>query len=149
MRNGFTFAFIKYCFIFAVVLFLTSCASQQNMTEIPVNTPNSFSAEGDMPAPDRWWTAFGDDSLTAWVDTAISSNFTLRSAWQRLLASQAVAKRARAPLFPTLEADVSADRQRFADSGRITEELSLGLSTVYEIDLWGRIEPATFEWTLS
>ncbi|NBB76081.1 MAG: efflux transporter outer membrane subunit, partial [Bacteroidetes bacterium] len=97
---------------------------------------------GDSLAPDRWWTSFGNETLTAWVDSAITSNFTLQSAWQRLRASRAVVKREQAPLFPTLEANVSADRQRFAATGNIREELGMGLSTIYEVDLWGRIRSA-------
>jgi NodT family efflux transporter outer membrane factor (OMF) lipoprotein len=142
MHTGLSDKFIIYLALLGAVLLLSSCASKKTVTEIPVQAPESFSVEGDTLAPDRWWTAFGDENLTAWVDTAISSNFTLRSAWQRLLASQAIAKRERAPLFPTLEADISADRSRFAETGNITEELSMGLSTVYEVDLWGRIRSA-------
>src|SRR6056297_1909069 len=142
MQNGNPFDILKYCAFFIAVLLLASCASQRTTTELPIESPDSFSMEGDTIAPDRWWTAFGDDNLNAWVDSAMTSNFTLQSAWQRLIASRAVVMREQAPLFPTLEADVSADRQRFADSGRITEELSLGLSTVYEVDLWGRIRSA-------
>jgi len=142
MRTGLPDNFLTYFAFLGAVLILSSCASKKTITDIPVDPPGSFSVDGDTLAPDRWWTAFDDDSLTAWVDSAMTSNFTLQSAWQRLLASRAVVKREQSPLFPTLEADVSADRQRFADSGRITEELSLGLSTVYEVDLWGRIRSA-------
>jgi len=142
MRTGLPDNFLTYFAFLGAVLILSSCASKKTIKDIPVDPPGSFSVDGDTLAPDRWWTAFDDDSLTAWVDSAMTSNFTLQSAWQRLLASRAAVKREQSPLFPTLEADVSADRQRFADSGRITEELSLGLSTVYEVDLWGRIRSA-------
>lgn len=142
MHNGLLYDIIKYCAFFLAILLLSSCASQKTTTELLIEAPDSFSVDGDSLAPDRWWTAFGDSSLNAWVDTAMTSNFTLQSAWQRLIASRAVIVREQAPLFPTLETVVSADRQRFADSGAITEELSLGLSTVYEIDLWGRIRSA-------
>jgi NodT family efflux transporter outer membrane factor (OMF) lipoprotein len=142
MHNGILYDILKYCAFFLAVLLLSSCASQKTTTELPVEAPDSFSVDGDSIAPDRWWTAFGDSSLNAWVDSAMTSNFTLQSALQRLIASRAVVVREQSPLFPTLEAGASADRQRFADSGAITEELSLGLSTVYEIDLWGRIRSA-------
>ena len=142
MSTGLPDNFLTYFAFLGAVLILSSCASKKTFTDMPVDPPNSFSVDGETLTPDRWWTTFDDDSLTAWVDSAMTSNFTLQSAWQRLLASRAVVKREQSQLFPTLEADVSADRQRFADSGRITEEMSLGLSTVYEVDLWGRIRSA-------
>ncbi|MDZ7690356.1 MAG: TolC family protein [Balneolaceae bacterium] len=63
-----------------------------------------FPEAGTLQVPDRWWTSFENQKLNTMVDTALASNFTLRTAWQRLRASQAVVDRERSDLFPDLEA---------------------------------------------
>ena len=118
---------------------LLGCAAQTE-TQAPVEPPNQFSASGDQGLPDRWWTAFESDSLSALVDSATTANFTLRSAWQRLQAAEAVVERESGALYPDLEASGRAERRggtedAFAEGGNF----EVGLSTVYEVDLWGRI----------
>ncbi len=126
-------------------LFLFSCATQTKNVSLPVDTPQTFSNSGTSEMPDRWWTAFGSKELNAAVDTALQSNFNLKTAWQRLRASQAVVDRESSVLFPDLEATAQAETTRDRDTEsdfEDAESLSLGLSSVYEVDLWGRIRSA-------
>jgi len=125
---------------------LLGCAAQTE-TSAPVESPDQFSASGTEAVPDRWWTAFESDTLNAVVDSATAANFTLRSAWQRLQAAEAVVDREAGALYPDLEASGRAERRggtedafggtedAFVEGGNF----ELGLSTVYEVDLWGRI----------
>lgn len=118
---------------------LLGCAAQTE-TSAPVESPDQFSASGTQAVPDRWWTAFESDTLNALVDSATAANFTLRSAWQRLQAAEAVVDREAGALYPDLEGSGRAERRggtedAFAEGGNF----ELGLSTVYEVDLWGRI----------
>ena len=118
---------------------LLGCAAQTE-TQAPVEPPEQFSTSGEEAMPDEWWTAFESDSLNALVDSATAANFTLRSAWQRLQAAEAVVDREGGALYPDLEASGRAERRggtedAFAEGGNF----EVGLCTVYEVDLWGRI----------
>jgi multidrug efflux system outer membrane protein len=52
--------------------------------------------------PERWWTTFGDSTLTTLVDTAIASNLDLTAAQARVQELAAQFRIARAPLFPSV-----------------------------------------------
>lgn len=104
-------------------------------------------------ASSRWWTAFGDTTLSTLVDSALVANRDLRAARARLEELAAQFRIARAPLFPS--ATASSDRQYqntpantgiggAIGGGRgpdrfefVNYTATLGLS--YEIDLWGRV----------
>ena len=118
------------------------CTTQTATVSPPVDTTASFSESGAAAVPDRWWTAFDNEDLSAVVDSATAANFTLLSAWQRLKAAQAVVDRESGALFPDLEGSAQARTTRGERSGgenADAESFSLGLSSVYEIDIWGRI----------
>jgi multidrug efflux system outer membrane protein len=53
----------------------------------------------------RWWTAFGDTTLTTLVDTALAANFDLAAAQARVKELAAQYRIARAPLFPSVTAN--------------------------------------------
>ena len=117
------------------------CAPQQAPTP-PVDPPASFSEAGTREVPDRWWRAFGDERLNALVDSATASNFTLKTAWQRLQASQAVVDRESGALFPDLQGSAQGSVTGTQGESTVSEEgeaLQVGLSSAYEVDLWGRI----------
>src|SRR5699024_9450730 len=124
-----------------VVLSLMSCATQTKNVSFPVDAPQTFSNSGTREVPDRWWTAFDNEKLNVVVDTALQSNFNLKTAWQRLRASRAVVDREASALLPSLEATAQGEVSRSQSETRFedTEQLSLGLSATYEVDLWGSI----------
>ncbi|WP_279591370.1 efflux transporter outer membrane subunit [Halospina denitrificans] len=121
------------------LLLITGCASSREEIPAPVAPPESFSDSGDATMPDKWWRAFDDDPLNQRVDRALGSNLDLRVAWQRLREARAVLDRESASLFPDLDANADAETRRGSERGSDTEQLQLGLSSSYEVDLWGRI----------
>ncbi|MCG2589047.1 efflux transporter outer membrane subunit [Rhodohalobacter sulfatireducens] len=135
-RNRLTFQLI--IFLGVLLMLFSGCRTQSDLTD-PIEIPESFSESGVEIVPAKWWTSFEDKRLSTVIDSAMSSNFTLLTAWERLRAAEAVVDRESSLLFPTLEATGSARADRFSDSSRDSEQLQLGLSTSYEIDLWGRI----------
>lgn len=125
---------------------LAACQTTTQDYQPPVTVPAAFSTTGESALPEKWWLSFDDPVLDRLVEQALSGNLTVRAAWDRLAQAEATAKKAGADLYPTLdgEAGVSGSRQRASTtSGRkeISNDtnLSLGLSSSYEIDLWGEI----------
>jgi NodT family efflux transporter outer membrane factor (OMF) lipoprotein len=128
-----------FCLGVLAVLLLQGCASPKT-TAPPVEPPATFSPAGSLDVPDRWWTAFGNQRLNAVVDTATAANFTLRTAWERLQAARAVVDREAGALYPDLEASGRAEGRGGTDAAfAVGESFELGLSSVYEVDLWGRL----------
>lgn len=100
----------------------------------------AFSASGDASVPDAWWTALGDPALDAHVRDALGANFSVRAAFARLDGAQAVVRRTRAALAPSVSADVGGNLSSDGPLGggrRAPFEVGLGIS--WEIDLWGRV----------
>lgn len=121
------------------VIILAGCGTQKEI-DAPVEIPDTFSESGTQLVPDQWWTSFDDERLNAAIDTAMQSNFNLLTAWERLRAARAVVDRESSALFPDLEASATGEVNRFSDHSQDSEQIQLGLSSVYEIDLWGRIQ---------
>lgn len=118
---------------------LLNCSPKMTSVSIPVDSPERFAESGVQAVPEQWWTVFEDPQLDALVDSALNSNFNLKTAWERLRAASAVADREAAAFFPSLDGSVHAERNRSQSQFRDSEVLQLGLSSEYEIDLWGRI----------
>lgn len=124
-----------------VVTLLSGCGPAIHELKSPVAAPARFSDPGTSPLPDRWWLTFEDTVLSTLIDQALSNNFSLKAAWDRLSQAEAEARSAGADLFPTLDAEAETSRNRFREDGQTREghSYSLGLTASYELDLWGRI----------
>ena len=120
---------------------LSACAVGRREVPVPVGVPSEFSQSGAHPFLDKWWTSFGDEQLDALIEEALSGNFSLRTAWDRLAAAESVAHIAGADLVPQIDGNVGAARSRERRSGDTSSRsrFDLGLSASYEVDLWGRI----------
>ncbi|MDM8523375.1 efflux transporter outer membrane subunit [Desulfococcaceae bacterium HSG8] len=112
--------------------------------------------QGDMPemfslyTPGRelsssWWKEFDDPELNALIVRALSENFGLKEAWQRLRQAQALAVKAGAGSYPDLSLSAADSRSRIRSddgSGSLSltaSDYSMGLVSSYELDIWGRI----------
>ena len=117
----------------------------------PITSTEVFSATGDLPFEERWWTLFEDETLNGLINKAHQKNLTLQIAWNRLDRSMALSRQSRAGFFPTLSADASTTSSRTKAAGvtNSSELYDLGLAATYELDLWGRIraqnQSANFE----
>lgn len=114
-----TFSRVSAAVLVVGLLTLAGCSLTPSMQtpEAEQDLPKRFSsAPGDttLPAavPDtaryeatRWWTTFGDPTLTALVDTALTANFELQSARARVEELASRFRIARAPLFPSVSAN--------------------------------------------
>ena len=102
-----------------------------------------FQAESDSEAmPVDWWTQFSDAELNAWMTLALERNFSLQAAQARLDQARAGLRGSRSDYYPSLEASLGKKRSWNADDTTATA-WSGGLSTSYEIDIWGSIRAAS------
>jgi NodT family efflux transporter outer membrane factor (OMF) lipoprotein len=103
------------------------------------------------PADERargpWWEVFGDPRLNELEQKVSVSNQNVAQAEAQFRVSRAVAKGARADLFPTVSVTPSVTRSRFASSRagipNATSETAttyqLAGDASYEVDVWGRV----------
>ncbi len=134
----------RYALIGTAILLSASCAVH-DVREVPVpeTLPESFSdTEGNVTPPDRWWKAFNSPELDRLIESALSENLDLKTAFSRLDQGWAMARIAASGLQPTLDANTSAWRGRTQNPffGDETEnQFSFGLTAAYEVDLWKKI----------
>jgi multidrug efflux system outer membrane protein len=122
-----------------VILAMTGCALRENAhapVHAPLDAPDAFTQTGSAAITSHWWTAFNDAALNACIERALDSNFTLLAAWERLQTARALARRERADIYPSLDAEAGAT---FSDD-RSERRVHLGLAAGYELDLWGNIK---------
>ncbi|MDP7086575.1 MAG: TolC family protein [Phycisphaerales bacterium] len=127
---------------------LASCSP----VEIPerdmpsIAPPDRFTESGgDVQPPAEWWRAYGDPTLDAQVESALSSNLDLRQAWSRLAQAAAVARITGASLLPEIDLTSSASRNRGDTSSSVTYSSSwaVGFGLSWEVDLWRKIANQT------
>jgi NodT family efflux transporter outer membrane factor (OMF) lipoprotein len=116
--------------------------------------------DAEPPAPGReavsladlqWFELFRDDSLQALVHTALQQNYDVRIAVGRILEAQAQLGITRSFLFPQLDGRGTISHDRISEERFLTpppgqnegNTILLGLSLIYEIDLWGRLRRQT------
>ncbi|SHJ36622.1 efflux transporter, outer membrane factor (OMF) lipoprotein, NodT family [Malonomonas rubra DSM 5091] len=126
-----------------LLLFLNACSpfrvelQPQEMVEPPQN----YSTVGSEVVPGRWWQSFASADLDRLIDEALNDNLTLRQAWARLLQAQSLSRQSRSSQRPDLSLSAGHENSRQRSSGMTTddESYSLGLSSSFELDLWGRV----------
>jgi len=137
-------------FLMPAVAVLSSCAiyAPKERTTLNNDLPAQFSLYSEK-VPDlanRWWESFQSLELNALVDEALTNSPTIQQSWARLAQAEAIAVKAGAPRYPSLdyEGRASGTRRSNVNNARTTiEDYSLGLAANYEVDLWGRIKSQT------
>lgn len=100
---------------------------------------------GDWPPAD-WWSMFGDPKLDAMVAQALAGNPSLRAVEARVRTARALADAARSALYPTLDLNASAARERTSENNIIYGSIAgspinqgrITLDFAYEFDFWGK-----------
>ena len=93
-------------------------------------------------AEQSWLSLFQDEQLQNVVQQALQSNRELLLAIERIEEARALHRIDRAPLFPTLDLDLSVEREQ--ESGLtnvdpvLDNEIFFGASAGWELDLWGK-----------
>jgi NodT family efflux transporter outer membrane factor (OMF) lipoprotein len=126
----------------AATLLFTGCSHQAASFGPPKTFGDEFSRSGDAPLTERWWESFDDPQLNRLMDQALAENFSLQSSWARLAQFEAIRKRARSNLLPSLTAGAGADYTEQINAGNSLlegEGYDFSLNAAYEVDLWGRL----------
>ena len=117
---------------------------------MPASFPGASAEPGAAVQP-RWWTLYGDPTLTRLVDDALARNPDARGAAARVDETEAVLAQARAAMFPQIDLQGGASRTRASTVGAvpipsgvpIVQDVNrLVLSTSFELDVWGRLRRA-------
>lgn len=87
-----------------------------------------------------WWTAFGDDTLTALIDELDRANPGLGQAAARFRQAEAALRGTRAEARPSVGGELSASRG--GSAGQVDDSFDAGLSVRWMPDLWGRVRRA-------
>ena len=140
----------------AVLAALSGCSLAPHYERPAMPTPpDTFKETGDwkVAAPadtaprGEWWQVFQDGELDALEAQVTDANQSLKAAFARLEQAKAQTRIARAALFPSLDANAGATRERvsynspsFTPGKPATGNLfSVGGSLSYELDLFGRV----------
>lgn len=127
-------------YLILVLGLLSACSVIVKDIPTPITLPTKFSATGQAKLLDKWWLAFNDTALNQLCEQALTDNFSLMAAFNRLDQAKAIAKKTGADLIPQVNGNVLASGVS-SNSAR-NNDFTLGLAASYELDLWGRIRSA-------
>src|SRR5262249_27436340 len=110
---------------------------------------NEPAPEGTAAAsvPADWWTLYRDPMLEELVRAGLEHNADVRVAVARVEEAEAAFREARATVyFPLVNGNAGPPRTRVHHNGNYTASATytLGLSTSFEIGLWGRLRRAEY-----
>lgn len=150
----------RFLILAPAALLLTSCAIGPNYQRPAVTVPPQFrGAAPDAAASDKSladanaFDLFKDPGLTALLKTALSQNYDLSIAAERVLEERAQYGITRSAIFPSLDGTAALEATRSSSVGSFTfipKGLNLsatytqsGLSLSWEADFWGRLRRLT------
>jgi multidrug efflux system outer membrane protein len=129
----------------ALCLLLSGCMVGPDYKRPALDVPGAFSepASTAKPAiPAQWWTLYNDPLLDQLVRDALERGADMRLAAARVEEAEAALREARALVFfPEVDGNAGASRSRTLQFGT-ANSFSLGVSTSFEVDLWGRLRRA-------
>ncbi len=107
--------------------------------ESPIEEPEQFSYSGTEVIPNKWWTSFKDPALNSLIDSALAANLDLAATWEQFRVAQAIVRRESSFLWPEIDASARSAISRPEPDFAGGENLQIGVSASYEVDLWGQI----------
>jgi multidrug efflux system outer membrane protein len=130
----------------ALLLLATGCMVGPNYKRPELPLPAQYAEQAPagqaMPVPPQWWTLYHDETLDALVKEGLARNADVKLAAARVEEAEAALREARATVFvPLVQGNAGATRSRTIQFGT-ANTFTLGLSTSFEVDLWGRLRRA-------
>jgi outer membrane protein, multidrug efflux system len=112
-------------------------ATHRSETALPAAAAAAAPTLGDM----KWFDLFRDEKLQELIRISLKDNYDIRIAAQRVLAAQSYITIEKSALYPSFNAEVSADQQRGVNRG--LSSIFGGGRVFWELDLWGKIRRQT------
>lgn len=133
----------------ALTLALAGCSAlgpdyARPQSSLPGAYTEAGKAEAQAPVEREWWKLFKDPVLDDLVAQALGGNLDLQAAVARVEEAEAALREAGAALTPSVDLDAGASRIRSSTRTgmpmpQYRSSHSLGLSTAFELDFWGRL----------
>jgi multidrug efflux system outer membrane protein len=146
----------KEIFVVGFLLVLSGCAVGPNYKKPAVPVPPEYrgvpadqagKTDAASFGDQKWWDAFQDEALRDLIRTALTQNYDVRIAAERILQARAQLGITRADQLPSVEAGVSAVNERIPKTVSIpsieTSANQVSLSLAWELDFWGKFRRAT------
>ncbi|WP_153301710.1 efflux transporter outer membrane subunit [Endozoicomonas arenosclerae] len=127
----------RYLALGSLIFLMAGCATHNSISPPTASLPETFSQSGAEAQSNLWWQSFDDPQLNSLIDKALTDNFSLKAATDRLRQAEAVAKQSGASTVPSLEATFDGSHTH-QSSGNV-DQFQIGLMASYEIDLWSRL----------
>ena len=126
-------------------LMLSGCMVGPDYRRPDAQLPATFAEPASQATPAiaaQWWTLYRDPLLDELVAQGLERNADVRLAVARVEEAEAALREAQATVFfPLVNGNAGASRSRTLQFGT-ANNFSLGLSTSFEVDLWGRLRRA-------
>ena len=142
-----TFMRIAAC---SLVLLASGCLVGPDYQRPEVVLPEAYfgeTAEGQPVAELQWWKLFRDPQMQELVRVALEENRDLRVAIARVAEARARLGQVRSNLIPQVNGVASGARGNTAEQVipglGIQENYFLGITSTYEVDLWGKFRRST------
>lgn len=157
---------ITFCYkmlLLSTLIAFTGCKSMEPVVMPTMQTmPGAFNSTENSPEHLlNWKDIFTDRELVALIDTALNTNFELKSEMQQIIVAEANLKLAKASMLPGLNTSITAGLDRFGKYtmngvGNYDTNLSpnvstnqqiptptpdyfMGFRSSWEIDIWGKL----------
>ncbi len=131
-------------------LLLSGCMVGPDYKRPALDLPAAFNepdvSRAPMAVPQKWWTLYNDATLNALIEEGLARNADVKLAAARVEEAEGLLREAHATLlFPLINGNAGVARSRSAVAGgepRTATSYTVGASTSFEIDLWGRLRRA-------
>lgn len=115
-------------------------AAQLSTQKVYSRAPTAFAT------PHDWWKVFHNPQLNQLIETALKNSPSLQNAASRIRGAQQLTNSAKTALWPSIDAEASYTRERFAAFGLIPPPFNnhtfniadIALNLNYELDVWGK-----------
>lgn len=135
---------LKFITVSGLVVLLTACGYSPKHETLPLELSAEWQAAEESTleyteAHNDWWLSFQSPQLNELIAKALEASPDLLMAQQRILQAEAQLGITRANALPSLDASGSLGFNKQLGEAGNKKSSGLGLSTSYEIDLWGRV----------